>query len=110
MIGVQFSMRLVTHVGMLSKSKGQVLRVAAVLHVLSYIKVQNDDSAVETQQSDEIASVISESAIKAAVNFVSLCCQQTAYMTGRGNIKEEVEMLKTSMLYLYLIYISKYIQ
>ena len=110
MIGVQFSMRLVTHVGMLSKSKGQVLRVAVVLHVLSYIKVQNDDSAVETQQSDEIASVISESAIKAAVNFVSLCCQQTAYMTGRGNIKEEVEMLKTSMLYLYLIYISKYIQ
>ena len=110
MIGVQFSMRLVTHVGMLSKSKGQVLRVAAVLHVLSYIKVQNDDSAVETQQSDELASVISESAIKAAVNFVSLCCQQTAYMTGRGNIKEEVEMLKTSMLYLYLIYISKYIQ
>ena len=103
-------MRLVTHVGMLSKSKGQVLRVAAVLHVLSYIKVQNDDSAVETQQSDEIASVISESAIKVAVNFVSLCCQQTAYMTGRGNIKEEVEMLKTSMLYLYLIYISKYIQ
>ncbi|XP_065911094.1 uncharacterized protein [Dysidea avara] len=83
--------------GMLSKSKGQVLRVAAVLHVLSYIKVQNDDSAVETQQSDEIASVISESAIKAAVNFVSLCCQQTAYMTGRGNIKEEVEMLKTSL-------------
>ena len=110
MIGIQFSMRLVTHVGMLSKSKGQVLRVAAVLHVLSYIKVQNDDSAVETQQSDEIASVISESAIKAAVNFVSLCCQQTAYMTGRGNIKEEVEMLKTSMLYLYLIYISKHIQ
>ena len=82
---------------MLRKSEGQVLRVAAALHMLSYIKVQNGDSALN-QQSDEIASAISKSAVKAAVNFGSLSCRHTAYMSGHGNIKEEVEMLKTSMM------------
>ena len=111
---------------MLSKSKGQVLRIAAALHVLFHIKIkdsketdtqdnydgENGEQEIEEQEIDqgngeqeidqgngdlEVPSMISESAIKAAINFVSLCCQQTAYMTGRDNIKEEVKILNTSM-------------
>ena len=63
---------------MLSKSKGQTLRVAASLHVLFQL------------------GIISEEAVSAAINFVQLCCQQTAYMAGRGDIMEEVQTIKAS--------------
>ena len=71
--------------GMLSKSKGQILRVAAALHVLFSLGC-----------SDEISTEISEEAIAAAIKLVGLCCQQTAYMAGRGDIKEEIEIIKAS--------------
>lgn len=96
----------------LSKSKGQVLKVAAALHVLSHIKAPctrqwggYEKCELELEISNrsesyaselEISNEISEAAIKAAINFVGLCCQQTAYMTGRGSIKEEVQIMKTS--------------
>ena len=74
---------------MLSKSKGQILRVAATFHVLFTLK-----GPAEL----EISSEISEGAIAAAIKFVQLCCQQTAHMAGRGNIKEEIGIIKASML------------
>ena len=66
--------------GMLSKSMGQTLRTSAAMHVLFSI----DEDA-------PLPSTISNEAINAAIDFVEVCCQHTAYITGRGLIHEEVE-------------------
>ena len=50
-----------TIIGMLSKSKEQILRVSAVLHVLFHIDTPHN-----------IPRTISEDAVKAADNFVDL--------------------------------------
>ena len=62
---------------MLSKSRGQILRVAAVLHVLFHL-----DTPLE------IPKEISEQALLAAQNFVELCNQYTAFLAGRGEAVE----------------------
>lgn len=66
--------------GMLSKSKGQILRVAATLHVLFNIETPLD-----------IPSEITTAAIKAAINCVDVCIQHAAYLAGRGGIEETIE-------------------
>lgn len=75
---------------MLSKSKGQILRVAAALHILfaMYPPVGSDD--------DGIGSEITNKAILAAINFVEVCCQQTAYMAGRGELQQDIQLIKAS--------------
>lgn len=73
---------------MLSKSKGQVLRVAAVLHVLFV-----DPSTLST-----IPSLISVEAITAAQNFVDTCCQHAAFIAGRGLVNEEIQHLVSGPL------------
>ena len=78
---------------MLSKSRGHILRVAAVLHVLF---CYNDESDYEVPEE------ISESAVKAAINFVMISCQQTAYLAGRGSLSEEVERFKSGKFTLNL--------
>jgi hypothetical protein len=65
--------------GMLSKSKGQILRVSAVLHVLFHI-----DTPLSIPQA------ISEDAVKAADSFVDLCLQRAAFLAGRGNMQEGI--------------------
>ena len=65
---------------MLSKSKGQILRVSAVLHVLFHINAPLD-----------IPEIISENAVKAADNFVDFCLQHAAFLAGRGVIQEAVD-------------------
>lgn len=72
---------------MLSKSKGQILRVAAALHILFHM---GSLEAVSTE--------ITEEAVAAAIDFVYLCCQQSAFMGGRGDIDEEIQIIKTSIL------------
>ena len=62
---------------MLSKSKGQILRIAAVMHALFHW---------ETPAS--IPELISEVAIKAAVSFVEFCIQHACYLAGRGDVGE----------------------
>ena len=79
--------------GMLSKSRGQMLRIATVLHLL--FSIENPDQPL----GDEV----SERALKAAVNFVQTACQQTAYIAGRGTIEEELQKFKTGMLRIYFI-------
>lgn len=74
---------------MLSKSKGQILRVAAFLQVLFTLPMDEDQSSCSS--SPEI-TVISEDAIKAAIDFVEVCCQQAAFIAGKGTIDEEVEV------------------
>ena len=71
---------------MLSKSRGQILRVAATFHVLHYIN-----------QPLVIPDTISESAIKAAENFVDMCIQHAAYIAGRGNVEEAVSTITMGM-------------
>lgn len=70
-------------VGMLSKSKGPILRVATALHIFFHVG-----------SFDWISDQITEEAIAASVNFVGLCCQQTAYMAGRGDIKKTSRLSK----------------
>ena len=72
---------------MLSKSKGQVLRVSAAFHFLFNIN----------NFSTELSNEISEEAIIASINFVALCCQQTAFVAGRGNINEEIQLIKDGL-------------
>lgn len=72
--------------GILSKSRGQVLRVAAVLHTL--FSIENENMNVPDE--------VSDTALKAAVDFVCVSCQQTAYIAGRGLIDEEIERLNQS--------------
>lgn len=66
--------------GMLSKSKGQILRVSACLHVLFCIETPT-----------VISDVISIEAIKAAIDMVNVCIQHAAYLAGRGDVNEMIE-------------------
>lgn len=70
-------------VGMLSKSRGQVLCIAATLHVLFH---------VETPL--EIPPEISNQALVAAINFVETCNQHVAFLSGRGIIDDYIVSLK----------------
>lgn len=66
---------------MLSKSKGQILRIAAVLETLFQVDA---DYASKTERSNEI----SDSALKAAIDYVQTSIQHTCYMAG------ELQLLK----------------
>lgn len=79
---------------MLSKSKGQVLRVAASLQVLFGLN-SNCNGEEQPPSSQPGVVHISEDAIKASIDFVEVCCQQTAYIAGRGKISQELEIYKT---------------
>ena len=68
---------------MLSKSRGQVLRVAATLHALFHI---------ETPQ--QLPTNVSDDAIVAAVNFVEVCNQHVAFLSGMGDIDTYITSLQ----------------
>jgi hypothetical protein len=70
--------------GMLSKSMGQILRVGLSLHIL--FNLEKDIDSMNT---------ISTPAIDAAIDFVDICCQQTAFIAGRGDINNEIQLLQT---------------
>lgn len=78
---------------MLSKSRGQILRVAATMHVLFHL---------DTPLS--IPTTISDEALKAAQDFVETSNQHVAYLAGHGDIAEAVDMfqeLKEGLKYTY---------
>ena len=81
--------------GMLSKAKGQVLRVAAILHVL--FCDQLDEQGPITVRT--VPATISIEAIIAAQDFVNVCCQHGAYIAGRGKIDEEISQLTEGTYY-----------
>ena len=62
---------------------GQILRVSAAMHVLFSV------------ESDNIPENITQMAMDAAIDFVEVCCQHTAFITGRGNIDEQLHDLDT---------------
>ena len=65
---------------MFSKSKGQILRLAAPIHVLFLW---------ETPHS--VSTDISSVAVKAAINFVDTCLQHVVYLIGKKDIQEEID-------------------
>ena len=69
---------------MLSKSLGQVLRIATCPHIL--FMLEDLHIAQETIE-------ISEAAIAAAINFIEVCCQHAAFIAGRGDITEDLSWL-----------------
>ena len=71
---------------LLSKSSGQILRVSAAIHVLFHLENENP-----------LSTIIAPSAIEAAINFVEVCCQHTAHITGRGKIDHELEILEAGI-------------
>lgn len=73
--------------GMLSKSMGQILRVSVALHILFRVEL-------EDPLQGPLSDTISQDAIKAAINFVEVCCQHTAYISGRGQIESELELVQ----------------
>lgn len=73
--------------GMLSRSRGQVLRVAAVMHVLFH---------VDTPTS--IPDELTESAVRAADCFVEICLQHASYIGGRGDLQEAIDEIDQGIL------------
>lgn len=69
---------------MLSKSRGHVLRVATVFHLLFHV-----------DKEEPLSNEVSEEAIKASVNFIQTSCQQVAYIAGRGTIEEEFQKFQS---------------
>jgi len=75
---------------MLSKAKGQILRVSACLSMLY--------TCTDDQQPWTIPLVIQDEVIMIAEDFVDVCCQHAAYLAGREDtIEKEIE--KTVKLY-----------
>ena len=72
---------------MLSKSKGQILRVAAVMQVLFHCENPHN-----------IPNDITDEALKASINFVEVCIQHAAYLAGRPEIEEAVESIQKMLL------------
>ena len=83
---------------MLSKAKGQVLRVAAALHVLFSDTVGEDGKIIVS----EVVQTIKAEAIVAAKNFVDISCQHAAYIAGRGDIEDEIENISSAGTCIYL--------
>ena len=79
---------------MLSKSKGQLLRVAAVVHVRFNMKTPSS-----------IPQEISEAEVKAADCFVDLCLQHAAFLGGKGNLQEAIEDINKGELHNGNVYI-----
>ena len=74
---------------MLSKSKGQILRVAAVLHVLFQIRLPNANA--DDEKACDEPNKISDKALCAAVDFVETSIQHAAYIAGKDTVFKEVE-------------------
>ena len=72
------------------KSRGHVLWVSAVLHVLF-------SSGTERYV---VSEEVSEAAVTAAANFVMVSCQQTAFIAGQGLLSEEVERFKSGTFHI----------
>lgn len=85
---------------MLSKSKGQVLRVSAVLHVL-FCDGTNDKGEITV---NEVPMIVSSKAVLAARNFVDTCCQHAAFIAGRGLMKDEISQLTSSKCLITRVY------
>ena len=76
---------------MLSKAKGQILRVAAYIHALISDYKDHEMEEDFSPVPKALPSTISEDAIIAAEDFVTTCCQHCAYLSGRSTIENEIK-------------------
>ena len=44
-------------------------------------------------EEDSVDDTVTVAAINAAIHFVEVCCQQTVYIAGRGELEKELSML-----------------
>ena len=72
--------------GMISKSQGQILRVSASMYTLFSLECE------------ELCSTITIDAIDAAIHFVEVRYQQTAYIAGRGELDKELNLIVQGIL------------
>jgi len=79
---------------MLSKAKGEILQVAACIHVLF---ADDDKKEIFIPEAKQTPSVISDSAIIAAEDFVKTCCQHCLYLCGEGSIENEIRRCSGGM-------------
>ncbi|XP_065891537.1 uncharacterized protein [Dysidea avara] len=84
---------------MLSKSTGQILRVAACFNMLFRIR----DSTEPWPENNPEDKIIHD-AIKAACDFVDICCIHTAFMAGRSTSLSKTQELKTSDENFFLVF------
>jgi hypothetical protein len=62
--------------------------------------------SINNESEENLSTEVSEAALKAAVDFLKLACQQTAYMAGRGTLSEELEKFRTGeFAYLNILHI-----
>ena len=66
---------------MISKGRGLALRLSVVLHTL--FQLGKDTTSA--------SNIVSDGAIKAAIDFVMLAIQQVAFIAGRGELTEELK-------------------
>ena len=71
--------------GILSKQKGQALRVAAIMNAMFSLDC---NYTLET--------TLSEDAVKAAINFVQVCGDHASLLSGRRRLAEIVAGVDTS--------------
>ena len=80
---------------MLGKAKGQILQIAACLQMFFGDTCTSDDEE-RIIPTNTLPTTLTEDALKAAINFVEVCCQHTAYITGRQTIESEIKKYKQS--------------
>ena len=73
--------------GVLSKSKGQILRLAAVFNALFSL-----------DPSHPLSNHLSDKAVEAAVNFVETCNEHTAIIGGRATVTDPLSRELTGFL------------
>ena len=73
-------------------AKGQVLRIAAALHVLFCDSTDEQGNIMVSN----VPPTISNEAIIAAQNFVDTCCQHAAFIAGRDKVEEEISQLAST--------------
>lgn len=75
---------------MFSKEKGLILRLmlATVFHILNSI-----------DSSEEMQLALDSNAVGAAIRFLDMSVQQTAYIAGRGDIESEIHLFITGICF-----------
>jgi hypothetical protein len=80
--------------GILSKAKGQILRVSACLNVF-FSDQEIDHNNATIKVSPHVPLVITEDAIIAAQNIVDMACQHCMLLAGKRSIEEELKRFST---------------
>ena len=73
--------------GILSKQKGQILRLAAICHCLFRLDVTRAEN-----------NILSDEDIAAAVDFIEVCSDHTCCIAGKSNIVETIDRITSGLM------------